>query len=124
MLRTLITCCLWMVSAQRSEASCPWGDEVESAYATMTTVTVNGKTFSVKGEAARAQFVSILAECGDNGIAAATFQDWRSMRRWTNISAVVGLCCVWPVLLATPVTAVLAGEKKMDLIMLLQTSGQ
>ncbi len=107
---------------QTANAGCPWEGGVESAYATMTTVTINGQTFNVKGSAARAQFMSVLNECKVNGAAVAVFNEWRSMRRWTNITGIVGACCLWPVLIATPITASMAGERKTELVMLLQSA--
>lgn len=105
-----------------ARAECAWGErKVESAFATMTTVTINGKLFPVKGEAARAAFISALSECGVSPATIAAFQEWRSMRRWTNISGIVGACCFTPALIATPITAVLAGDRKEDLIVLLTT---
>lgn len=99
-----------------AHADCPWEGEVESAYATMTMVTINGKVFPVKGAAARAQFMSTLAECDANPMAQQSFTQWRSMRRATNITGGVGALCFWPALIATPITAVMAGTHKDSMI--------
>ena len=97
-------------------ADCPWEGKVERVTATMTTVTVNGRMYSVKGQAARAEFMATLADCDVSSAAVQSFADWRGFRRATNITGGVGLCCFFPVLLATPVTAFLAGEKRDDML--------
>lgn len=110
---------LWLVSTL-ANASCPWST-IESVTATMTSVTINGEYYPVKGAAARGTFISVLSQCHVSPAAIAAFQEWRQMRQYTNISAVVGICCFSLALLATPVTAVLAGDRREDLIVALQT---
>ena len=118
----LFTLALGVSSTARAE--CPWEGEITSATATMTTVTINGQLFSVKGGAQRAQFAAVLSKCGVNSVATQSFIDWRSMRRATNITGVVGVCCVLPVLIGTGVAAILAGEKRDEMLMALMASGQ
>ncbi len=108
-----------LVAHNTARAECVWGDEVESAQATMTTVTINGKTFSVKGKTARAQFAANMRECGVDEFAVKSFEDWRTMRLITNLTAGVG-CCFFPSWFATPVTAILAGSRQQDMLMKLQ----
>ena len=111
----------FLALSSAAHAACPWGSgEVETVFATMTTITINGKMFSVKGEAARAQFQADLAECDAGPQASHAFREWRKMRRLTNWTGGIGICCLWPALLATPVTAYMAGEKKEELMMALQ----
>jgi len=100
-------------------AECAWEGDVKSASATMTTVTINGHLFPVKGEVARTQFMSTLAECGVNSMAVGSFRQWRGMRRATNGTAIAGCLCFFPALLATPITAVMAGTFKDQMIAML-----
>jgi hypothetical protein len=101
-----------------ARAECPW-EKVESVSATMTSVTINGNFYPVKGGAARGMFLSTLAQCKTNPAAMAAFQEWRQMRQFTNASAGIGLCLLWPVLLVTPVTAIMAGNQKDNLVVAL-----
>jgi hypothetical protein len=113
---------IWLLaSLSTAHADCPW-TKVESVTATMTSVTINGQYYPVKGSAARGMFVSMLVQCKASPMAIDAFQDWRSMRQATNITAGVGLCTsvlFVPLWLAAPVTAVIAGQKKEDLIVAL-----
>lgn len=112
---------LWM-SSMLARAECPW-TTIESVTATMTSVTINGDYYPVKGSAARGVFISVLSQCRVSPATIAAFQQWRQMRQYTNISAGVGICLFWPVLLATPVTAVMAGDNREDLVVALQSTG-
>ena len=95
---------MMMALSSLAEASCPW-TTIESVTATMTSVTINGDYYPVKGSAARGAFISVLTQCDVSPTAIAAFQEWRQMRQYTNISAGVGLCLIGPVILVTPVTA-------------------
>ncbi|HHO53891.1 MAG TPA: hypothetical protein ENK18_24220 [Deltaproteobacteria bacterium] len=105
-----------------ARAECDWGDEVESVYATMTTITINGQIYPVRGQTERSMFAARLRECGVDPRAVKAFEDWRAMRRWTNISGIVGACCFFPALMATPVTAILAGNRQEELLLALQSA--
>jgi len=89
---------------------CPWGT-VRSASATMTTVTVNGTLYPVRGLLPRTAFYQTLMACGEND-AAYYFDRWRQRRRWTNIGIVAGFPSVGAFWIAAGVTAVGAGVNK------------
>ena len=100
---------------------CPWyGADSVNAFATGKSITVNGQMFAIKGDYAKGQFMSILNDC-NAGAAAALFNDWRNMRKWTAITGVGG-CCIWPAWIGTIVTAVSAGSKKQQMLMMLNNS--
>lgn len=83
--------------------------------ASMTTVSIGSQTFSVQGGAARAMFENNLRSCGMT-LAAQDFRHWRAARRGVNISAIVGATVFWPVLIATPIDAALAGSDKSKMV--------
>ena len=92
-------------------SKCPWGTRVESASATMTTVTVDGETFQVRGKN-RVAFIETLRTCGEDE-AARAFQRWRFYRRLTNATAVGGvfLLPLWAVTAGSAIAAHPAREQ-------------
>ncbi len=112
---------VWALSSSPAEARCVWGNQIEAVYATMTYVSINGRKFPVKGDMARARFIAHLRSCGVDEIVISTFEDWREMRRWTNISGGSGFCLCLP-WFAAPVTAVLAGSRQTELVSMLRAS--
>ena len=79
-------------------------------------VAINGQRFDVRGREARAAFVGVLQVCDVDGGAITSFDEWRAMRRWTNITAIAGGLGLWPALVGTPVTATLARERKTEML--------
>ena len=127
-LRTLAALLLVLATAGRAEAACPWaGAPSVSATATKTAVVVNGQVFPVRGRYARASFEQTLYECGA-GAAVPDFRRWRAARRATNITAVLspliwfpvpidgGVAFVAPLPVVPPVTALMAGARKHDML--------
>jgi hypothetical protein len=117
-MRLTVTMALTVLTPNIARAECAWGDKVESISATMTTVTVNGQVFPVRGTDARSAFMATMRECGASESTIDAFEEWRSLRQWTNTSAGAACCLVFPIV-ATPVTAFAAGEAKKDLLELL-----
>lgn len=68
---------------------CPF-DSVQSASATINTVTVNGTPYIVQTLPFRLGFEEALRSCGE-GEAAVYFSLWRQRRRWSNISLILTL---------------------------------
>ena len=93
---------------------CPWDGSVQ-ASATMTTVTVNGQSYDVKGELARQSFSGMLMRCGADD-AALHFSRWRNARLGTNASAVGGVVVDDRAFFATAASALFAGRHKRDLV--------
>lgn len=100
-------------TAQAQESSC--SIEPGSVVASMTTVSIGSQTFSVQGGAARAMFENNLRACGMT-LAAQDFRHWRTARRGVNISAAIGATLFWPLLIATPIDAALAGSSKSKMV--------
>lgn len=103
---------VWLVSSF-AEAACPW-TEIQSVGADRGSVTVNGQRFPVRGSSARAAFGSTLTECGATPVTLDAYDDWRRLRRTTNVTAAVGIV-VWPLWTVTPFTAAAAGARRRDL---------
>lgn len=76
-------------STARAQATCPWGP-IESAHATIISVTINGDTYLVRGLIDRTAFHQTLLACNERE-AAYHFAGWRQMRRWTNVSLIAGI---------------------------------
>jgi hypothetical protein len=70
-------------TSARANDDCPWESPIRDASATLTTVTVNGTTYQVRGFEARAAFSEILRACGQFS-ALKHFEEWRRLRRFTN----------------------------------------
>jgi hypothetical protein len=99
-------------------AECPFG-AIESSSATMTMVSVNGQTYSVRGLLPRAAFREALIDCGEHD-AARHFTEWRRMRRWTNLCIIAGFPSVGLFWVGAGVTALQAGGQKERMLMALQ----
>lgn len=95
-------------------ASCAF-ENVDNVRASMTTVQIDGKLYSVRGKLERSDFESMLLECGYTQ-AARSLRSWRAQRRGVNISAAVGLA-VFPIALVyTPIGGVIAGAERRALV--------
>jgi hypothetical protein len=110
MLAALLTVSTLTASTARAEATCPWGP-VESAHATITTVTINGEMYLVRGLIARTAFRQALLACGERE-AAYHFSSWRQMRRWTNVSFVAGFPSAGLFFVVAAVTALNANSSR------------
>lgn len=80
----------FLLLAAPAVAGCPWaGKDAPTVSSTMTTVTVNGALYSVKGKAARTSFAANLHECNADA-AIVEFDKWRFDRRQVNAYALSG----------------------------------
>jgi hypothetical protein len=68
-----------------NDADCPWGS-IRSVSSTIKTLSINGKTFDVRGLEQRTMLIDTMNRCGHED-AALAFDSWRLNRRVTNISA-------------------------------------
>jgi hypothetical protein len=109
---------LLMGSTARADVSCPW-TSVETAEATVMTVTVNDTLYEVRGYEARTQFERMLVACGERD-AAYSFQDWRRMRRWTNAAVVIGFPSVGAFWVVAGFTAINASGRREDMLQALR----
>ncbi len=98
-------------------ADCPWASADDLAVSTtLSTVTVNGSTWDVRGDEAREQFRQILEAC-DSGRASRWFRHWRLRRRAVNGTAAGVLSAV-----ATPFAAVAADDARRMMLVHLRAS--
>ncbi len=82
------------VKATAAEAAgagrCPWaGEGAPTVEATMTTVTVNGATYAVRGKKAREAFAETLTACNADA-GRESLGKWRAARRNANIYGICG----------------------------------
>lgn len=106
------------LAASTAAAECPFGP-IASSSATMTTVTINGQMYNVRGLLPRTAFREALVDCGEHD-AAHYFSAWRRMRRWTNIGIMAGFPSVGLFWVGAGVTALRAGtQKELMLVALL-----
>ncbi len=103
----------FLLAANASADDCEW-PEVDKVFSTMTTLSINGDMRSVEGKTNRVSMENDLRTCGYDQ-AANELRQWRSMRRATNWTAGLGLIVVWPALIATPFTAMSAGDHRSQL---------
>mgnify|MGYP001263043800 CR=1 FL=1 len=86
------------------EEGCHWGD-IESVYATMATLTINGQIMDVRSVDNQAWVATEMQRCGHME-AAEAFNDWRDSRRTTNIAcATIAGCYPFPVGIVSAVNA-------------------
>lgn len=126
MLALLLLTLTAAASSRDSDDECPWaGEDDVRARASLTSVTVNGDRFRVRGSRARDEFVDILESCGaDRAVDA--FDRWRAHRRAVNMGGVfIGTGLFVPFvgwgmslggLIVTPVMATNAGVRKREMI--------
>jgi hypothetical protein len=76
-----------LLSALAAASPCPW-EASPTVYSTMTSVTVGGRHYDVRG-AAREALRRDLAACGAEG-AIPALEAWRKSRRATNTWGVIG----------------------------------
>ncbi|MEC7947468.1 MAG: hypothetical protein VX265_07840 [Myxococcota bacterium] len=94
---------------------CAWDDGGSPiVLATPTTITIDDRTWLVRGRNARAAFIRHLEDCGQ-AAAATEFVEWRRRKRFTNGTLIGGVLVpiVW---LASPVVAVLARQQRDRLV--------
>lgn len=94
--------------------------ESHTVHATMTSVSIDGRLYPVRGALARGMFQAELERCGLTE-ASRHFTQWRTMRRTTNVTAVVGLFVFQPVIFATPVCATSAGQHRQQMVLALMS---
>lgn len=117
----MLTMLLWAGLALAGD--CPWGDaEDVRASATMTTVTVDGQVFPVRGAAERMAFAETLHDC-DAGAAVTPFDSWRRARRMTNVWSGLALVTGGWTLIGTAVTAGKAGQMRDLMVQAINASG-
>lgn len=112
----MIALLLWLATS--NAATCPWNPDAEEPLrveAHMTTVTVDDTVYVVRGRVRRREFEAVLRSC-DQEDAVIPFRAWRAQRRLVNITAGAGLTALWPVLAATPSSAVAAGVYKRQMV--------
>ena len=103
-----------LVLMQTAQAECLWAGDNVRAQTTGSTVSVNGRTFPVRGVQAAADFERELRACkADSAIP--YFQDWREAHRGLNATVALGCFFIIPFAL-TPTYAYQAKRAKASMI--------
>lgn len=117
---TVGLCALLFNTPAQAGEDCPWDEGIQTISATMTTVTVNGETYEVRGNQAKSEFQNTLARCEIPTDTVKLFNQWRGFRVATNVAG--GVSPIVPLgLVASPVAGVLAGSSKSNFLYALQT---
>lgn len=118
-LRFAVAAAISALASTPALADCPWSTEAPVyASASMSTVTVGGQSFFVRGGDSRTRFVNTLKSC-ETGEAAQSFEQWRASRRATNTTAIVagaGTPFLAPLFIWTAVAANKAKVRKEEMI--------
>jgi hypothetical protein len=72
-------------------STCPWGP-IQSVSSAMTTLSVNGTTYDVRGLEARTAIIDTMQRC-ELDDAAQSFARWRAARRTTNVACATLVGC-------------------------------
>jgi len=128
-LSTIALAMMLPAAALAAETPCPWTSS-PTASASLTTVTVDGRTYVVRGSAEREAFSRLLNRCGLVD-ADARFLRWRGVRRATNVVGMAsGVALIPPItpvgiaglaLITTPI-AILGSVRRADLVRTLEAS--